>query len=337
VKPVGQESIRAEDVQELFIINGPALAELVPLSDAIAIVDKAMQSLSDGQVVVPERTIMAVNSTTRLGLMPGAMPGRGRFGLKAVSLSTEAPRHGLSSHQGMMLLFDDRTGRSLAVLDCHALTRLRTAAASAVATRALTRPDAKTLAIIGTGDLALPHIEAMAMVRPITRVLVWGRSPDKARAVAGKCSRLAVTVANSIEAAVAEADIICTLTASNGPILEGRWLKPGQHVNLVGASIRAAREADDEVVARGRFIADSRAHALSQAGELRHAIERGRVGEDHLKGEIGEVLLGRVPGRTAADQITIYKSLGHVAQDIAVADAALGRAGNSDKVAAIDW
>lgn len=324
-------------MQELLIINGPALAELVPLSDAIAIVDKAMRSLSDGQVMAPERAIMAVNPTTRLGLMPGAMPGLGRFGLKAVSLSTEAPRHGLSSHQGMMLLFDDQTGRPLAALDCHALTRLRTAAASAVATRALARPDAKTLAIIGTGDLALPHIEAMAMVRPIARVVIWGRSPDKARAVAETCSRLAVTVADSIEAAVAEADIVCTLTASNVPILEGRWLKSGQHVNLVGASIRAAREADDEVVARGRFIADSRAHALSQAGELRHAVEQGRVGEDHLKGEIGEVLLGRVPGRTEPDQLTIYKSLGHVAQDIAVADAAFGRARNSDKVAAVDW
>jgi ornithine cyclodeaminase/alanine dehydrogenase-like protein (mu-crystallin family) len=324
-------------VRELFIINGSALAEILPLSEAIAIVDKAMRALSEGQVVAPERSIITVNPTTRLGLMPGAMPGLGRFGLKVVSLSTQAPRHGLSSHQGMMLLFDDRTGRSLAALDCHALTRLRTAAASAVATRALAQPDAKTLAIIGTGDLALPHIEAIAMVRPITRVLVWGRSPDKAYTVAEKCSRMDVTVADSIEAAVAEADIVCTLTASNSPILEGRWLKPGQHVNLVGASIRAAREADDELVARGWFIADSRVHALSQAGELRHAIEQGRVGEDHLKAEIGEVLLGRVPGRTTADQITIYKSLGHVAQDIAVADAALGRAGNSDKVAAIDW
>ncbi len=325
------------DVEELLIINGPALAELVPLSDAIAIVDRAMRSLSDGQVVAPQRTVMAVNPTTRLGLMPGAMPGLGRFGLKAVSLSTEAPRHGLSSHQGMMLLFDDQTGRPLAVLDCHALTRLRTAAASAVATRALARADAKTLAIIGTGDLALPHIEAIAMVRPIARVVIWGRSPDKAQAIAERLSGPAGTVARTIEEAVADADIICTLTASNAPILEGRWLKPGQHVNLVGASIRAAREADDEVVARGWFIADSRAHALSQAGELHHAIEQGRVGEDHLKGEIGEVLLDRALGRAAREQITIYKSLGHVAQDIAVADAALGRAGNSDKVAAVDW
>ncbi len=324
-------------MRQLLIINGSALAELVPLSDAIAIVDQAMRALSGGQMVAPERTIMTVNPMTRLGLMPGAMPGLGRFGLKAVSLSTEAPRHGFSSHQGMMLLFDDQTGRPLAVLDCHALTRLRTAAATAVATRALARPDSGTLAIIGTGDLALPHIEAMALVRPITRVVIWGRSPDKARTVAEKCPRLAVTVANSIEEAVAEADIVCTLTASNTPILEGRWLKPGQHVNLVGASIRAAREADDEAVARSWFIADSRAHALSQAGELRHAIEQGRVGQDHLKGEIGEVLLGRVPGRISAGQITVYKSLGHVAQDIAVADAALGRAGNSDKVAAIDW
>lgn len=324
-------------MRELQIINGPALDELVPLADAIVFVEKAMRALSDGKVAAPERTIMAVNTATRLGLMPGAMPELGRFGLKAVSLYTEAPRHGLSSHQGMMLLFDDTTGQALAVLDCHTLTRLRTAAASAVATRALARPESKSLAIIGTGDLAVPHIEAISLVRRIERITIWGRSPDKAQAVAQQVSGPAVTVARTIEEAVAEADIVCTLTASTTPILEGRWLKSGQHLNLVGASIRAAREADDDVVARGWFIADARAHALSQAGELRHAIEQGRVGEDHLKGEIGEVLAGRVPRRAAPDQITIYKSLGHVAQDIAVAEAALGRTENSDKVAVVDW
>ena len=136
---------------------------------------------------------------------------------------------------------------------------------------------------------------------------------------------------------MAEADIICTLTASPEPILLGAWPKPGQHVNLVGSSLRSPREADDEVVARGYLIADQREHALAQAGEFCHAIEAGKVGQDHLKGEIGEVLLGRVPGRAGDEQITLYKSLGHVAQDIAVADAAVSRAYKSDKVVSIDW
>jgi ornithine cyclodeaminase len=307
----------------------------VPLADAIEIVDAAMRDLSAGRVVSPQRTIMPVNPATRLGFMPGAMPGIGRFGLKVVSLSSDAPKFGLSSHQGMMLLFDDRTGQPLGVVDCHALTRLRTAAASAVATRALARADSKVLAIIGTGDLAEAHIAAISAVRPIDRVIVWGRSKEKAQALAdGGAHR---RVAADIREAVAEADIVCTLTNAQTPLLMGEWLKPGQHINLVGSSIRTAREADDEVVARAHFIADSRAHALAQAGELCHAIEQGRVGEDHLAAEIGEVLSGAAAGRMSPDQITVYKSLGHTAQDMSVADVALSRAAKSDKVVAVDW
>src|ERR1700744_69997 len=215
-----------------------------------------MRDLSAGRVASPQRPIWAVIPATRLGFMPGAMPGIGRFGLKVVSLSSDAPKFGLSSHQGMMLLFDDRTGQPLGVIDCHALTRLRPAAASAVATRALARADSKVLAIIGTGDLAAPHIEAISAVRPIEQVIVWGRSKEKAEAlVRGRANG---RVAEDVRDAVAEADIVCTLTNAQTPILMGEWLKPGQHINLVGSSIRAAREADDDVVARGHFIVDSR-------------------------------------------------------------------------------
>ena len=310
------------------------------MADAIAIVDAAMRDLSSGRVIAPQRTVMNVNPATRLGLMPGAMSDLGRFGLKVVSLSSDAPKYGLPSHQGLMLLFDDATGRPLAALDTHALTRLRTAAASAVATRALARAQAKTLAIIGCGDLAAPHIEAISAVRPIRRVVLWSRTKENAQKLAA--ARAAgrsqdIHVADSVAEAVADADIVCTLTASPTPILHGEWLKPGQHINLVGSSLRAPREADDELVARGYFIADQREHALAQAGEFCHAVEEGRVGPDHLKGEIGEILLGRVPGRSDDGQITIYKSLGHVAQDISVAEAAVSRAYKSDKVTAVDW
>ena len=310
------------------------------MPDAIAIVDAAMRDLSSGRVVSPQRTVMSVNPATRLGLMPGAMPDLGRFGLKVVSLSSDAPKYGLPSHQGLMLLFDDATGRPLAALDTHALTRLRTAAASAVATRALARGNAQTLAIIGCGDLAAPHIEAISSVRPIRRVILWSRTRESAEKLAKARVGVAdqdIRVAQSVEEAVADADIVCTLTASPTPILLGAWLKPGQHINLVGSSLRAPREADDEVVARGYFIADQREHALAQAGEFCHAVEEGRVSPDHLKGEIGELLLGRVPGRADDSQITLYKSLGHVAQDIAVAEAALSRAYKSDKVVAVEW
>lgn len=205
----------------------------------------------------------------------------------------------------------------------------------AVATRALARPNAKTLAIIGPGDLAEPHLQAICAIRPIEHVRVWGRSKAKAEAFAA--ARHNVTVTDTVEQAVRGADIICTLTSSSEPIVKGDWLEPGQHLNLVGSSLRSSREVDDETVRRGTFITDSRSHALSQAGELLHAIGRRVVDQSHLKGEIGEVLAGSVPGRSSEDQITIYKSLGHAAQDIALAHALLLRAGKSDRVVAVDW
>jgi ornithine cyclodeaminase/alanine dehydrogenase-like protein (mu-crystallin family) len=320
---------------KLLVINGNALQDIITLAETIEIVDQAMRELSAGLVAAPERTVMSVNASTRLGLMPGAMPSLSRFGVKVVSLSADAASFGLPSHQGLMLLFDSMTGQPLAVLDCHALTRMRTAAASAAATRALARQDAKVLAIIGPGDLAGPHLEAISAIRPIEQVRIWGRSKAKAEAFAA--GRRRVRVADSVEQAVKGADIICTLTSSREPLLEGAWLEPGQHLNLVGASLRSSREVDDETVRRGIFIADSRSHALSQAGELLHAIEQRVVDRGHVKGEIGEVLAGKLPGRTSDDQITIYKSLGHAAQDIALAHALLLRAGKSDKVTAVDW
>jgi ornithine cyclodeaminase/alanine dehydrogenase-like protein (mu-crystallin family) len=209
-----------------------------------------------------------------------------------------------------------------------------------VATRALSRADSKVLTIIGNGDLAGPHIDAISAVRPIEQVIVWGRQRGKVEAFVQSLPPFLnqnITITSDIRQAVGLADIICTVTSSQEPLVHGEWLKPGQHLNLVGSSVKGPREVDDDVVARGYYIADSRPHALSQAAELCHAIEQGRVKEDHLKGEIGEVLAGSVPGRANSEQITIYKSLGHTAQDISVANAALSRAAESGNVVAIDW
>ncbi len=326
--------------RKLIFINRAALDELVSLNDAIGIVGAAMRDFSAGRVNAPQRAVMTVNASTRLGLMPGTMPDLGRFGLKVVSLSSDAPKFGLPSHQGLMLLFDDANGQPLCAVDTYALTRLRTAAASAVATKAMSRPDSKVLTIIGNGDLAGAHIDAISAVRPIEQVIVWGRHRGKVEAfVQGlpKFLNQNIQVTSDIRQAVSLGDIICTVTSSQEPLVLGEWLRPGQHLNLVGSSLRAAREVDDEVVARSYYIADSKAHALSQAGELCHAIEQGRVKEDHVKGEIGDVLAGSLPGRVNAGQITLYKSLGHAAQDISVANAALSRAKESARVVAVDW
>jgi len=310
------------------------------MSEAIELVALAMKELSAGLVDAPERTGIAVSSQGKMVLMPGSMPRIQRFGVKTLSLLSSASELGLPSHQGVMLLFDCRSGRPLCAIDSHAITGLRTAAATAVATQELARSDSRSVAILGCGSLARLHIEALLQVRPIEDIRIWSRTPGRAQAFAEEAATLFtanIQAVKTVPEAVDGVDIICTLTGSDSPVLEGKWLSAGQHLNLVGASTHASREVDDEAVARGYYIADCRSHALQQAGELRHAMESGPVDGDHIAGEIGEVLNGTKPGRSNASMITIYKSLGHVAQDIRVADALFSRLGRSKEVVWAPW
>jgi alanine dehydrogenase len=313
---------------------------MISLPEAIDLVSLAMQELSQGLVSAPERSVVPVGPRGKLALMPGAMAQIARFGIKTLSIFVPEARDDLPSHQGVMLLFDSDSGQLLCAIDSHALTALRTAAATAVATRALSRPTSCSLALLGCGSLAPLHVQAILLVRPIKDIYVWSRSQDKARAFASQCAGLVSAnvqwVAGAREA-VEQADIVCTISASATPILEGGWLKLGQHLNLVGASTRASREVDDEAVVRGYYVADCRTHALAQAGELRHAIESSRVGPKHIAAEIGEILTGSKPGRTSASMITVYKSLGHIAQDIRVANAVLARLDSSQLVVRVPW
>ncbi len=194
------------------------------------------------------------------------------------------------------------------------------AAASAAATDVLSRADASRVAILGTGEQAHSHAVAMSKVRPVSELVIWGRSPERARVLAERLRReldVRIATAASVEAAVAEADIICTTTAAASPILENRWVKGGTHINLAGSSRPGPREIDDELVLRARFIADHREGVLRQGAELLHAKAAGLVGDDHVIAEIGEVMAGERPGRTSAAEVTIYKSLGAIVQDLA--------------------
>jgi alanine dehydrogenase len=214
-------------------------------------------------------------------------------------------------------------------MDAAELTAIRTAGASAVATRALARQEASHLAILGTGDQAVTHLEAISNVRKLQTVHVWGRSSEKAERLAeeqGSKLSLRIEVSKTAEEAVRGADIVCTVTASHEPVLSGAWLQPGAHVNLVGSSRLTSREADDEVVSRSRFFVDSRTSARAEAGELRHAMDAGKVSDRHVLGEIGEVLGGGVVGRTSDSDITVYKSLGVAVQDLAAAHVVYDRA-----------
>ena len=288
----------------------------------IPAVRAAMIALSAGQTRQLLRSIMHFEDGRMFGVMPGAMGDADVFGAKVLSVFPKNFEVGRPSHQGVVLMFDPVSGELACVAEASSITGIRTAAASAVATDALARPDARRLAILGYGEQAETHARAMMRVRPIESITVWGRAPDRAAAFASRMAAelgLPVAAAADVAAAVADADIICTVTAAREPILTSAMVAPGTHINLVGSSMAGPVEIDDDLVVRARFIADSREGVLKQGAEFLRAKAAGRVGDDHVVAEIGQVLAGDIVGRQDAGQVTIYKSLGHVAQDLASA------------------
>lgn len=314
----------------MIILSHDDVADLLPMQQAIEVVEAVMKQVSQGAATLPLRSVTPVGGNNRMGLMPGAIADPACFGVKMVSLFPDNPARGLSSHRGAMVLFEAETGGAVAMMDASLLTAIRTAAASAVATRALARPDASHLAIVGTGEQAEHHLDAMMCVRDIRRLSVAGRSTEKTEAFAARASRLypdlEIGHGTDIEAAIADADIICTVTSAPTPIVKGAWVAPGAHVNIVGSSIPTMREVDDEMVERGDIWVDYLPSTLAQAGEIVDMIKAGSFSADQLQGEIGAHLSGEIPGRSSPEQITIYRSLGIAAQDLAAAHHVLTRA-----------
>jgi ornithine cyclodeaminase/alanine dehydrogenase-like protein (mu-crystallin family) len=288
----------------------------------IPLVRKAMIALSKGETKQLLRSIIPLSEGRLFGIMPGALGARAPFGAKLISVFHDNYARGMQSHQGLVVLFDPETGAPVCVVDAGAVTAIRTAAASAVATDVLARKDARRLTLLGHGEQAGTHARAIGKVRNLESIVVWGRSRERAETFAEKVrTELAVPVsaAASVQEAVAEADIICTVTPAVEPILKGEWVRPGTHLNLVGSGYAGPVEADNDLVVRSRFIADSREGVLQQGAEFLRAKAAGLIGDDHIVAEIGQVLSGQIDGRRSADEITVYKSLGHVVQDLASA------------------
>lgn len=289
---------------ELSIFDSEAVRARLSYSDCIRIVREAMIALSAGETRQLLRTMIALSPGRTFAQMPGALGECDMFGTKTISVFADPRSPGLRRHRGV---------------DAEEVTHIRTAAATAVATDALARPDAATLLIIGTGGQAHTHLQALPLVRDFKRVLIWGRSFEKAQALARAYSNLPAEPVSDLAGAAGEADVICTLTTAAEPVLLGEWLSPGVHVNLVGSSGPGPVEVDTMLVARSRYVVDSRASALDAAAEFLAAREAGLVDDQHIVAEIGEVLLGRRPGRCSAQDVTVYKSLGHTVQDLAAA------------------
>jgi len=281
-----------------------------------------MIAFSRGETLQLLRSIIPLSEGRMFGVMPGAMGPNKPFGAKLISVFPENFSKGIQSHQGLVILFDPDTGAPVCIVHAGEITAIRTAAASAVATGALARKDSRRLTILGYGEQAATHARAIAKVRNIESIIVWGRSPERAQAFAQAMqSELAVPIATaeSVEKAVAQADLICTVTAAQEPILKGSWVKPGTHLNVVGSGHAGPAEIDNDLVVRSRFIADSREGVLRQGAEFLRAKQAGLINDDHIAGEIGQVLSGAVEGRRTAQEITVYKSLGHVVQDLSTA------------------
>lgn len=312
------------------ILNQAQVTELLPMSECVELMEAALMTLSRGEATLPLRTVFRVPPGRGVfGVMPAHLSKPAALGLKAIGVFPENEGTRLDSHQGLVLLFSPQTGAPIAVMDASSITAIRTAAVSGVATRALSRSEAGNLAILGSGVQARTHLEAMAVVRPLGRVRAWSRHPGRLAEFAewaGTRFGPAVEATGSAEAAVRGADLICTTTASPTPLVEAGWLEPGVHINAVGSSLPKARELDSATVAGARLVVDRRESAIHEAGDYLIPLAEGAISDGHIAGDLGEVLLGRVPGRRSPAERTIFKSLGIAIEDLAAAHHVLAKA-----------
>jgi len=307
----------------LKFLDKNAVAKLLPYEQLINQLESAFRS----NISVPKRMHEVVpvpggvNGT--LLIMPAWKHG-GYLGVKIATVFPNNSQRSLPSVQATYALLEATTGKPLAMMDGAELTARRTAAASALASRYLSRPDANTLLMVGTGTLALHLIKAHASVRPIERVLVWGRRPEAAASVCRRLRGLELTceVANSVEVAMAKADIVSCATLATSPLVHGEWLHAGQHLDLVGAFRPGMTEADGEVLRRADVYVDSRAGAMFEGGEVAQALSEGRMTPDEIKGDLFELARGGARGRQSASSITVFKSVGTAVEDLAAAELA---------------
>ena len=310
---------------KILILTHAEVEELLPVRECIPVMAEALADLGRGNAYQPLRMVVTPpGAEGDMALMPSYRSGeRAAYGVKTVCVFPNNPAKGLDSHQGSVMLFSAETGELRALMNASAITAIRTAAVSGVATQLLARQEASDLAIIGSGIQARAHIEAMACVRPIKRARVASFKSDNAKRFADevgpRCS-FPVEAVESVEAAVRDADLIVTATTATAPILRIEWIAPGAHLNVVGSSIPTTREVDSATMAAASLFVDRRESTVNEGGDYLFALREGAIGEDHIKAELGELLIGAKPGRTSHGEITLFKSLGLAIEDLASAD-----------------
>jgi ornithine cyclodeaminase len=326
---------------KVLFVNEAGVNELLPMRECVALMKETLATLSKGDAVLPLRNMVWLpDRSGLLGLMPGYLGAPQAFGLKVVSVMPKNHGTAYDSHQGVVMLFGVEHGEPLAVVDASAITAIRTAAASGAATQALAREDAGDLAILGSGVQARTHLEAMGAVRTLRRVRVWSRNRANAEKFASAHAAKAgvpIEVCATAADAVRGADLVCTTTASKDAVLEGAWLAPGAHVNAAGACFRASRELDTAAMKRARVFTDCRESCMNEAGDFLIARDEGAFGDEHLRGEVGEVFAGKLAGRVSRDDVTVYESLGVAVEDLASAHSILERARATGKGQWLEW
>ena len=306
---------------KVLLINKQEVSDILSMEACIDLMSEAFKTLASGQSIQPLRSAMWLpDKSGLLGLMPAYDSDTKVMGVKVVSVFPGNHSKGLSSHQGAVLLFDNETGQMYAIIDGDRSTAIRTAAASAVATRLLAREDAKELAILGSGEQATRHLEAMLLVRNIKKVKVWSRNHEHALRfleLESSSYEVIIEAMEDVHEAVARADIICTTTAAKEPVLRSEWIADGVHINAIGACTAGARELDSELVARSKLFTDRKESLFNESGDFLFPMKEGLFGEEHLLGEIGEFLAGSKPARETEKDITLFKSLGLAVEDLA--------------------
>lgn len=307
-----------------LLVGQREVVALLPMTECIDAMADALATLARGGAVLPLRQVVRLpDGRNAFALMPAVLDAPAALGAKVITVVPGNDATPYDSHQGVVLLFDTEFGRLLAILDASTITAIRTAAVSAVATRLLSRPESRTLALLGAGVQAATHLEAIRVVRAIEDVRVWSRSRTRAERFAehAAVSGIRVVVSHTARDAAAGADIICTVTSSREPVLFGDWLSPGTHVNAIGASLPTARELDTLAITRSRLFVDRRESTLNEAGDFLVPKREGAVGDDHIVAEIGELLVdgSAARGRRSDEEVTVFKSLGLAIEDVAAA------------------
>ncbi len=303
-----------------LIISQSEVQQLVTIKECIAVVGEALKNLAAGKATMPLRSALWLpEKKGALGLMPAICRDPESMGIKVVSVFPENTTTEYDSHQGVVILFNTQNGNCIAIIDASSITAIRTAAASALATDLLASRDAEELAILGSGVQAQKHLESMLLIRPIKRVNVWSRDFKHAQefttSESGKYD-IPIKPYQNVEEAVHNADIICTTTAAKEPVLFASFVKDNTHINAVGACVSSTRELDSDLVTKSRFFVDCRESALNESGDFLFPKKEGKIGDDHIAGEIGELVTGNVTGRRTQEEITIFKSLGIAIEDL---------------------